>query len=208
MPIKFTLPINMRSLFVAIIFFLNFGISAQLDRDVAEVSSFNKSFGYGIGNLFNMVVDGEAYRAQVYLDYSVKKYTGLYYRIAVSSSYNSTTLGNIKEHEFIPFVLTFGVEKHFYKNRFYLAIGGDGFYSASLRYSRLSLITTDEMGVGVSGLIGGGFALREDLSIFCQYEVGVGMFRQFTNIGYVTAQTLRLKAPFIRNISLGMRHFF
>ncbi len=183
---------------------------AQDDYELEQltVSDYGKSFGYGIGNVFNLATDGEAYRTQVYFDYSLKKDSGLFYRIAVSSSYNSSTLGNIKEHEFIPFVFTFGFEKHFYKNKVFLVLGADGFYSSSLRYSRLSRFTTDEMGVGVSGLIGGGFLLRQDIAIFCQYEIGVGMFRRFANVGYVTAQTLAVQAPFIRNLSIGMRHFF
>jgi len=204
------LPINMKNWFVIGALFLSFFAHSQQEYDLVgkSTSEYNKIFGYGIGNVFNMATDGEAYRAQIYFDYSIKKDTGLYYRIAVSSSYNSVPLGNIKEYQFIPFVLTFGIEKHFYKNKVFLVLGADGFYSSSLRYSRLSRFTTDEMGVGISGLIGGGFLLREDLSLFCQYEVGLGMFRQFSSVGFITTQTLAVQAPFIRNLSVGMRHFF
>ena len=200
----------MKNWFVIGVLLLNFCTYSQEEFDLVEksTSEYNKSFGYGVGNVFNMATDGEAYRAQIYLDYSVKKKEGLFYRVAVSSSYNSVPIGNIKEFQFIPFVLTFGAEKHFYKNKVFLVLGADGFYSSSLRYARLSGFTTDEMGVGVSGLIGGGVLLREDLSIFCQYELGVGMFRRFANVGYITQQTLAVQAPFIRNLSVGMRHFF
>ncbi len=190
--------------------FLSFTISwSQHDRYKTDsLSKFNRSFGYGISNLLEGITMSNAYRPQVYFDYAQYSSKKFFYRASISFNYSRSPQGNLTQHDFIPFNFTIGVEKHFYKNNFYFLVGGDLFYSMSLRKVRLSPFQGDDYGVGIAPYVGAGYALKENLSLFMQYEAGFGYFRDFVGIGNITRQTAVLRFAPLRNISLGLRHFF
>ncbi len=184
-------------------------IWSQHDRYKTDsLSKFNRSFGYGVSNLLESITMSNAYRPQVYFDYSQYSSKDFYYRASISFNYSRRPQGNLIQHDFIPFNFTIGAEKHFYKNNFYFVVGADLFYSMSLRKVRLSPFQGDDFGVGIAPLLGVGYALKENLSLFTQYEAGLGFFRSFASIGNIARPSAVLLFAPIRNVSFGLRHFF
>lgn len=182
---------------------------SQHDRYKTDsLSKFHRSFGYGVSNLLEGATMSNAYRPQVYFDYTQYSDKEFFYRVGISFNYSRRPQGNLTQHDFIPFNFTVGAEKHFYKNNFYFLVGGDLFYSMSLRKVRLSPFQGDDYGFGIAPYVGAGYALKENLSLFMQYEAGFGYFRDFVSIGNITRQTAVLRFAPLRNISLGLRHFF
>lgn len=193
---------------IAFLLFLNIA-NAQRSRDYSDtINGFKQNLGYGVANLAEIVSNNAGYRPQVYLDYARVNSNGFHYRVGISFNYRRVTQGNVFQHELIPFNVTLGGEKYFAKERFYFTLGVDLFYSMSLRKSQLSPFQGDDFGVGLAAVIGAGFCLRENLSLFAQYEPGVGYFRSFVGIGNRTQQTLEARFAAIRNLSFGIRHFF
>lgn len=184
-------------------------VSAQNTKNYSDtLNGFRQNIGYGVANLVEIVSNNAGYRPQVYFDYARINTKGFHYRVGVSFNYRRFSQGNVFQHELIPFNITMGGEKYFYKNRMYFVLGADLFYSMSLRKSKLSPFQGDDYGVGIAGVIGAGYCLRENLSLFAQFEPGFGYFRSFVGIGYRTQQVVEpLYAP-IRNLSFGLRHFF
>ena len=173
-----------------------------------SLKNFNRGFGYGAANLIEIASKNSSYRPQVYLDFTSKNSKGFYYRAGISLSYKRANQAGLIINEFVPTNITVGAEKHYYKKDFFFILGGDLFYSMSIRKSRLGPFQFDDYGVGVAPYIGAGYALRFDLSLFAQYEAGVGYFREFVGVGLVTQTTLALRFAAIRNLSFGIRHFF
>jgi hypothetical protein len=172
------------------------------------LNGFTQNLGYGVANLVEIISDNAGYRPQVYFDYARLSSKGFHYRAGVSFNYRRVAQGNVFQHEMIPFNIRIGGEKYFYKERFYFALGADLFYSMSVRKSNLSPFQGDDYGVGVAAVLGAGLCLRENLSLFTQYEPGVGLFRSFVGIGTRTQTTLTTRFAPIRNLSFGLRHFF
>ena len=184
-------------------------VKAQKAANYSDtLSGYTQNLGYGVANLVEIVSNNASYRPQVYFDYARVSSKGFHYRASLSFNYRCVAQGNVFQHELIPFNVTIGGEKYFYKNRYYFALGADLFYSMSVRKSRLSPFQGDDFGVGIAAVIGAGSCLRENLSLFSQYEPGFGLFRSFVGIGNRTQQTLVTSFAPIRNLSFGIRQFF
>ena len=173
-----------------------------------SLQNFSKGFGYGAANLIEIASKNSSYRPQIYLDFTSKTSKGFYYRAGISLSYKRVNQTGLIVNEFLPTNITIGAEKHYYHKDLYFVLGADLFYSMSVRKSRLGPFQFDDYGVGVAPYVGLGYALRNDLSLFTQYEAGVGYFREFVGVGLVTQTTLAVRFAPIRNLSFGVRHFF
>ncbi len=195
--------------FILLIFSFNALSFGQKERSFSDtIQGFRQSIGYGVANLIEIASNQSGYRPQVYIDYARVNTKGFHYRVGVSFNYRRFEQGNLFQHELIPFNVTIGGEKYFYKQRFFFVLGADLFYSMSLRKSKLSPFQGDDYGIGIAPVLGAGLCLRENLSLFAQYEPGFGFFRSYVGIGTRTQQTLEAKFAPIRNLSFGLRHFF
>jgi hypothetical protein len=193
---------------IAFLLCFNFANAQNSTNYSDTIGGFKQSFGYGVANLIEIASNNSGYRPQVYFDYARINSKGFYYRASISFSYRRFEQGNLFQHELIPFNITIGGEKYFYKQRFFFVLGADLFYSMSVRKSNLSPFQSDDFGVGIAPVLGTGFCLRENLSLFAQYEPGFGVFRSFVGVGNRTQATLTPRFAPMRNLSFGLRHFF
>lgn len=198
-------------LIIGTIFFLSTfrGYKAQGNLyQTDSMQGYSKNFGYGVANLIEIASNNSGYRPQAYFDLSGKNSKNYFYRIGLSFSYRRNTQGTLPVNEIIPLNITFGAEKHYYRKNFYFVLGGDFFVSMSMRKARLGPFQFDDYGMGIAAYAGCGYALRRDLTLFTQFEPGIGYFREFVGVGTVARPTLAIRYAPMRNLSFGVRHFF
>lgn len=181
----------------------NYSIAAQSDS-----TNKHKSFGYGVSNLLELY-DFSNYHPGIYIEFGqVSPIENWDYNIKLIGNYQFTNQNNIRNHSFIPFRLTFGLERKVQLEKVFLSFNANLFYSMSLRKTSISGFQGDDYGVGVSPGVNINFPLREDLILSGGLEYGVGFFRDFVSVGTVTRQTMVLNYAAIRNFSFGIRHYF
>jgi len=115
---------------------------------------------------------------------------------------------NLRTLNFLPLVANFGIEKAWQKEKVVLSTGILGYLSMSTRFNRISGFRTDDYGFGVAPNFSIGYLLRPDLLLKVQTEFGIGFYRYFTNVGFVTRQTLQGEIRFLKSLSLGLQHNF
>jgi hypothetical protein len=115
---------------------------------------------------------------------------------------------NLRTLNFLPLVANFGIEKAWQKEKVMLSTGILGYISMSTRFNRISGFRTDDYGFGVAPNFSIGYLLRPDLLLKVQSEFGIGFYRYFTNVGFVTRQTLEGEIRFLKSLSLGLQHNF
>jgi hypothetical protein len=115
---------------------------------------------------------------------------------------------NLRTLNMLPMVLNVGMEKAWQFDRVILSAGIMGYLSMSTRYNRISRFRTDDYGVGIAPNLSIGIALRDDLVLKIQTEVGFGMYRVFQNVGFVTRMVVEPDIRMMKTLSIGLQHHF
>ena len=115
---------------------------------------------------------------------------------------------NLRTLNFLPLVANFGIEKAWQKEKVVLSTGILCYISMSTRFNRIGGFRTDDYGFGVAPNFSISYLLRPDLILKVQSEFGIGLYRYFTNVGFVTRQTLQGEIRFLKSLSLGLQHNF
>ncbi len=194
----------------AFLLFLPMSLFAQ--RGTERFDETSVFLGYGTTNLLSIVNIPSStlpYAPGFYIEggkqLSDLKFLkgGLYMNL--SGIRNNVSLRTIN---LLPLVANFGIEKAWQKEKVVLSAGIMGYLSMSTRFNRISRFRTDDYGFGIAPNLSIGYLLRPDLLLKVQTEAGIGFYRYFTIVGFVTRQTLQGEIRFLKSLSLGLQHNF
>jgi hypothetical protein len=189
-----------------IIVLISFSQKALASED--STITYKRSFGYGVANLVELY-DPTNYLPGIYVEFGqASPIEGWQYNIKLIGHYRYLNQNNIRHHEFLPFVVTVGLERKWELEKFQIGFNANLFYSMSLRKTSISPFQGDDYGFGISPGVTVFYPLRDNLVLCGGLEYGAGLFREFVAVGTVTTPALRLKAAPIRNLSFGIRHYF
>lgn len=188
---------------------INLSASAEeLSMITDSTAKYNRQFGYGVGNLFDLK-DPINYKPGIYFDFGQgTDWENVNLKVSMLGKYRTYMDGNVRQHEVIPFIVSVGLEKFWVREKLVLSVGASIYYSMSLRKSTISGFQGDDYGVGISPMINVMIPLKENLGLVFGYQYGIGLYREFNNLGTVTNATLVPKGEAIKNLSFGVMHYF
>ena len=204
----------MKKILHLILLALSFSISLSVtgQRGTERFDETNVFIGYGISNIgqmYNSFFSPTRYIPGYYIEGGKQlknlKFIkgGLYLNISgVRNNVNLRTLN------LLPLVAAFGIEKAWQKEKVVLSTGIMGYLSMSTRFNRISRFRTDDYGFGIAPNLSIGYLFRPDLLLKFQVEAGYGFYRYFSNVGFVTRQTLQGEIRFLKSLSVGLQHNF
>jgi hypothetical protein len=197
--------------------FILYGFTSQIDGqdDIDTIFHPKQKIGFGISNLAKTIEvslnDTNPFPKTIrYMaEYHHEIDTKLYIRFGVSSAISSFKNGNLREYYFVPLNFNIGVEKLVSLNKFDFIYGADLFYTMSLRGGpRIGsgMWQGDDFGFGIAPIGGIDYNLNKDWVIGIELEIGIGLYRDFKNVGNITRQTIRPGLISPRLISLSFKY--
>jgi hypothetical protein len=204
----------MKKILHLILLALSFSISHSItgQRGTERFDETNVFIGYGTSNLLSIVnipASNDPYIPGFYIEggkqlNDLKFIKGGVY-LNISGVRNNV---NLRTLNLLPLVATFGIEKAWQKEKVVLSTGIMGYLSMSTRFNRISRFRTDDYGFGIAPNLSIGYLLRPDLLLKVQSELGLGLYRYFNNVGFVTRQALEGDIRFLKSLSVGLQHNF
>ena len=191
----------------------SFQIKSQNNTDT--IFHPKQKIGFGISNIAEtigvLINDSNPFpkTIQYMAEYHHEIDSALFIRFGVSSAISSIKNGNLRMYYFVPLNFNLGVEKLISLHKFDFIYGADIFYTMSLRGG--SQIGTgmwqgDDFGLGVSPMGGIDYKLNKDWIIGVELEVGIGLFRDFKNLGNIAVQRMRPGIIYPRVLSISFKY--
>ena len=193
------------------------GFSTQIEgqSDTDTIFHPKQKIGFGISNVAKTIGvslnDSNPFpkTIQYMVEYHHEIDPTLYIRFGVSSAISSFKNGNLREYYFVPLNFNLGVEKLVSLNKFDFIYGADIFYTMSLRGG--SQIGTgmwqgDDFGFGVAPIGGIDYNLNKEWIVGIELELGVGLFREFRNVGNLPRQNIKGGLIYPRLLSLSFKY--
>ncbi|MDC0338833.1 hypothetical protein OAN33_04790 [Flavobacteriales bacterium] len=202
---------------IILVIFILYGFSTQIESqsDTDTIFHPKQKIGFGISNVAKTIGvslnDSNPFpkTIQYMAEYHHEIDTALYIRFGVSSAISSVKNGNLREYYFVPLNFNLGVEKLVSLNKFDFIYGADIFYTMSLRGG--SQIGTgmwqgDDFGFGVAPIGGIDYNLNKEWIVGIELELGVGLFREFRNVGNLPRQNIKGGLIYPRLLSLSFKY--
>ena len=200
-------------LLILIISGFSFQIESQNNTDT--IFHPKQKIGFGISNIATtigtLVNDSNLFpkTIQYMAEYHQEIDSTLYVRFGVSSAVSSKKNGNLRSYSFVPLNFNLGIEKLISINKIDFIYGADVFYTMSLRGGTqigTGMWQGDDFGFGVSPVAGIDYNCNKDWIVGIEFEIGIGLFRDFKNTGNIIVQ--RLKPGFIypRALSISFKY--
>ena len=201
---------------ILLVFILSI-ISIQIDGqdEIDTIFHPKQKIGFGISNLVKTIGvslnDSNPFPKTIryMVEYHHEIDSALYIRFGISSAISSFKNGNLREYYFVPLNFNLGIEKLVSLNKFEFIYGADIFYTMSLRGGpRIGsgMWQGDDFGFGVSPIGGIDYNLNKDWIIGIELEIGIGLYRDFKNVGNVTRKTIRPGLIYPRLLSLSFKY--
>ena len=193
------------------------GFSSQIKSQNNTDTLFHpkQKIGFGISNIATtigaLVNDSNPFpkTIQYMTEYHHEIDSALFIRFGVSSAISSIKNGNLRLYYFVPLNFNLGIERLISLNKIDFIYGADIFYTMSLRGGTqigTGMWQGDDFGFGVSPLGGVDYNFNKDWIIGIEFEIGIGLFRDFKNAGNITVQRMKPGLIYPRALSISFKY--
>jgi len=173
---------------IILVIFILYGFSTQIESqsDTDTIFHPKQKIGFGISNVAKTIGvslnDSNPFpkTIQYMAEYHHEIDTALYIRFGVSSAISSVKNGNLREYYFVP--LRGGSQI------------GTGMWQG------------DDFGFGVAPIGGIDYNLNKEWIVGIELELGVGLFREFRNVGNLPRQNIKGGLIYPRLLSLSFKY--
>jgi hypothetical protein len=200
-------------LLVLILSVFSFQLKSQNNTDT--IFHPKQKIGFGISNIATtigvLINDSNPFpkTIQYMAEYHHEIDSALYIRFGASSAISSIKNGNLRSYYFVPLNFNLGIEKLISLNKIDFIYGADIFYTMSLRGGTqigTGMWQGDDFGFGVSPIGGIDYKLNKDWTIGVEFEVGIGLFRNFKNLGNNAVQRMKPGIIYPRVLSISFKY--